>query len=50
VIDWAKVSAFNQLAGPYPPPYFANDHVHLSARGQALQAQIAAAVIAGLLQ
>lgn len=49
VIDWAKVPAFNQLAGPYPPPYFANDHVHLTARGQALQAQIAAAVIAGLL-
>lgn len=49
VIDWAKVPAFNQQAGPYPPPYFANDHVHLTARGQALQAQIAAAVIAGLL-
>ena len=50
VIDWAKVPAFNQQAGPYPPPYFANDHVHLTARGQALQAQIAAAVVAGLLR
>ncbi|MDB6050724.1 MAG: hypothetical protein JWR17_3470 [Pseudomonas sp.] len=50
VIDWARIPAFNQPAGPYPPPYFASDRVHLTAKGQALQAQIAATVVNGLLR
>ena len=50
VIDWARVPAFSRLVGPYPPPYFANDHIHLTRQGQALQAQIAATVVAALLR
>ncbi|WP_416423976.1 SGNH/GDSL hydrolase family protein [Pseudomonas sp. App30] len=50
VIDWASEPAFNRPAGPYPPPLFASDRIHLTAQGQALQARMAAAVIAGLLK
>lgn len=50
VIDWASEPAYNLPAGPYRPPYFAQDRVHLTTEGQAVQAQIAASVVAGLLR